>query len=182
MGPVVDHRHVRGATMNHQRRHLQLQRAALLHDFLADFEIYLANTFMNDDSQAFHTRTNWAGGGATQIDFLAASLTIPCSSVGIDCNLDFSTDHRMVHGVFETRLFAGLLLLPTQYEGGCQKPVGATPPKQVRLNGGLGMKLADASRSWLLNTCRGATNTEMKSWLPSWSNTPRQTLLLIDGC
>ena len=117
MGPVVDHRHVGGATMNHQRRHLQLQRAALLHDFLADFEIYLANTFMNDDSQAFHTRTNWAGGGATQIDFLAASLTIPCSSVGIDCSLDFSTDHRMVHGVFETRLPCRIAAAPYSVRG-----------------------------------------------------------------
>ena len=71
----------------------------------------LTNTFadleVNDDQTVF-TRLDPAGRGASQIDFIAASRSLPAVSVGVDTDVFFKTDHRPILATFALRARAAV--------------------------------------------------------------------------
>ena len=101
---IVDFCHVGLAVPVRQPEPDVLERAALFHEFLAEKGLCLVNTFSDADASNCFTRTNWSGVGSFQVDFVAASLAVPCLDVGVDDLLEHSSDHRLVRASFEVPL------------------------------------------------------------------------------
>ena len=76
------------------------ERAQIFHEFLADHRLMLVNTFANIPASDWHTRFDWAGAGASQIDFLAVTPGLNCLDTGVDHAMDYSTDHRLIWASF----------------------------------------------------------------------------------
>ena len=98
MSSMVDYCHVGPSVPDCRQDHEDLQRASILHCFLAEFGLCLVNTFADAAEDSVYTRTNWSGFGSSQYDFIASSMRI------VDRSLDFSADHRLVYGMFGMEL------------------------------------------------------------------------------
>ena len=74
MGNTVDFIHI-GEGVTHQVYDpINCERTGILHEFLVEHRLYLANTFTDEPDELRYTRTNWSGWGSTQIDFIAVPL------------------------------------------------------------------------------------------------------------
>ena len=95
---IVDMLHVGQGVRQRQGRDLCSDRAVLLHEFLGEWAIYLANTFVHEpNSDDYLTRYNWSGAGSgAQIDFIGLPLHCKCTDAGVDQWMVFSSDHRYV--------------------------------------------------------------------------------------
>ena len=74
----------------------QGQRAVLLHTFLSSYGLYLCNTCLDEADANLATRANWSQTGSAQIDFIAMPLNCICDATGVDQNMSYNSDHRMV--------------------------------------------------------------------------------------
>jgi hypothetical protein len=100
VGEIMDYVHVGEAVPISAHCAQNGARAVPIHEFLVELGLSLVNTFADASGEELHTRHNWSGDGAVQIDFLAASLGLPCSEVAVDSAMVFSTDHKMVRATF----------------------------------------------------------------------------------
>ena len=111
VGAHVDHVAIGPHVPGHLGRQAYERRADLFHEFLHEHNLMLTNTFadreVNDDQTVF-TRLDPAGRGASQIDFIAASRSLPAVSVGVDTDVFFKTDHRPILATFALRARAAV--------------------------------------------------------------------------
>ena len=111
VGAHVDHVAIGPHVPGHLGRQAYERRADLFHEFLHEHHLMSTNTFadreVNDDQTVF-TRLDPAGRGASQIDFIAASRSLPAVSVGVDTDVLFKTDHRPILATFALRARAAV--------------------------------------------------------------------------
>jgi hypothetical protein len=77
------------------------ERVGLLHEFLARHNMYLANTWANEQTvERMVTRIAWDNLSAAQVDFIAASSPLRLVDTAVDGHTSFSSDHFAVHAEF----------------------------------------------------------------------------------
>ena len=94
---IVDRWHVGESVPRCSFDLVMSDRASILHNFLCEHALYLANTFMDETVM---TRRSWDGSFRSQIDFIAAPLRSRCTDVGVDHVMTLNSDHSMVWACF----------------------------------------------------------------------------------
>ena len=73
-----------------------VNRAVILHEFLASHRLFLANTFTDVPNECLITHSSWSSKRTSQFDFVALPWGQCCFDSGVDQSLVFSCDHKLV--------------------------------------------------------------------------------------
>ena len=98
-----DFLHIGPAIIEQHPEKKNSERAAVLHNFLVERSLRLVNTFVDYECASLDdliTFPGWSGTCSSQIDFIAASLSLVATDVFVDRDLYFTTNHRPVAARF----------------------------------------------------------------------------------
>ena len=94
---IVDYFHVGSSVTPGYLDSLDCERALWFLEFISSAGVYLANTFMEDADNQYHTRSCWNKPSVcSQIDFIGLPLGFSCADTGVDREMSFESDHQCV--------------------------------------------------------------------------------------